>query len=218
GVHHHAERLPLRLAEVLEPAGERSLELGHEGAADLGAQGDDGGLHVEPLGPELEAPRLVEHDGLGALGLLAAALHRFGDDVGQVVDVVEVDVVEAVDRGLDVAGDGDVDEEEAPAPTRLHGRADHVEGDDEGLGGGAGDDDVGFDEAGGEVGKRAWRAAHLLGQELRALEAAVDDDELGAEADEELGGSFGHLARAEEDDRAAYELAENLLGQVDGDA
>src|SRR5690606_9631067 len=123
-----------------------------------------------------------------------------------------------VDRGLDVAGDGDVDEEEAPAPTRLHGRADHVEGDDEGLGGGAGDDDVGFDEAGGEVGKRAWRAAHLLGQELRALEAAVDDDELGAEADEELGGSFGHLARAEEDDRAAYELAENLLGQVDGDA
>ena len=45
----------------------------------------------------------------GSLGL--ARLHVLVDDLAQVVDRVEVDVLELVDRGIDVARHGEVEDE-----------------------------------------------------------------------------------------------------------
>ena len=52
------------------------------------------------------------------LGLGAAAGQRLGDDRLEVVDVVEVAAVELVHGGVDVARDGDVDEEQRAAAVR----------------------------------------------------------------------------------------------------
>ena len=79
------------------------------------AQHSDRRHHVERAQPRVHLRQLVGHDALGlgrrALPLAAVAV----DDLLQIVDVVEIGVVDALDLGVEVARDGDVDEEDRPA-------------------------------------------------------------------------------------------------------
>ena len=61
----------------------------------------------------------------------------------EVIDVEDVGVVDAMSRGLDVAGYGDVHEKERPAFALLHRALDHLSRDDVRRACRAGDDDVG---------------------------------------------------------------------------
>ena len=101
-----------------------AAELRELGGADLlgvGAQRRDRRHDVERGAPLAEALGLLDDEPLGHLGLGAPAGERLGDDRLEVVDVVEEAAVELVHRGIDVARDGDVDEEE-----RACGGARHV--------------------------------------------------------------------------------------------
>ena len=93
-------------------------ELGELGGANLlgvGAQRRDRRHDVERGLPLAEALGLEGDEPLRVLGLDPAAGKRLGDDRLEVVDVVEEAAVELVHGRVDVARDGDVDEEERVA-------------------------------------------------------------------------------------------------------
>ena len=70
---------------------------------------------VERRLPVAEPPGLVRDDRLGARRFPPAPAEALADDRLKVVDVVEVAVLEVADRGLDVARNGEVDDEQRPA-------------------------------------------------------------------------------------------------------
>ena len=74
-------------------------------------QADDGGRDLGHLEPRHHALDLFGHQRLGVVGLLHALAQVGVDHFLQVVDVVEEDVVEVVDRGLDIARHRDIDQE-----------------------------------------------------------------------------------------------------------
>ena len=78
---------------------------------------------VERRLPLVELLRLGGDDRLGALGLARRPESVSVDDRLEVVDVVEVAAVELVDRGVEVARDGEVDEQERAALARTKRRA-----------------------------------------------------------------------------------------------
>ena len=65
-------------------------------------------LHLEP---RHHALHFLGHDLLGVVGLLHALAQVGVDHFLQIVDVVEEDVVEIVDGGLDIARHRDIDQE-----------------------------------------------------------------------------------------------------------
>ena len=79
------------------------------------AQRRDRRHDVERRLPGAEAVGLLGDDRLGALGLAPPAGEGLGDDRLEIVDVVEVAAVELVHGRVDVARDGEVDEEQRPA-------------------------------------------------------------------------------------------------------
>ena len=97
----------------------RLLELVGADRLGLRANRGDGRDDLHRLEPALERDHLLVDDDLGALGLAHALLEVLRDDAVEVVDVVEVDVGEVVDGRVDVARNGDVDEEERAAPAAL---------------------------------------------------------------------------------------------------
>ena len=94
----------------------------HLGQADLLqplAQRHDGGDHLDVALARQELADLALDERLGPLGLARALAQVRVHHLLEVVDVVAVDVVERVHARLDVAGHGDVDEEQRPpAPRR----------------------------------------------------------------------------------------------------
>ena len=82
-------------------------------------QTDDHGPDLARAHPRLETLNFFRDDLVGFSRLIHAAFQILIDHALQIVDVVQEDVVEFVDRRLDVARDGDVDEEHRPVPARL---------------------------------------------------------------------------------------------------
>ena len=130
-----------------------------------------------------------------------AALAQVGvDHLLEVVDVVAIDVVERVDAGLDVAGHGDVDEEQRPAaPRRASTRLTVAPGDHRLAGPGRGDHDVHGGQRRRQLVPRhrgpRQRAGQLLGPGPRAV---GDVDRERALLDEVRGGQLAHLAGADQ--------------------
>jgi hypothetical protein len=98
---------------------------------------------------ERERADLVFDDGEAAGDFLFAAGAGFAGDGFEGVDVVEVDPGDVIDGWVDVAGDGDIDDEERAAAAAAEGREDEIRVDDGVRGGGRADDDVGFGDFGG---------------------------------------------------------------------
>jgi len=95
--------------------------------------GDCSGAAGEPAG-ELADVALDEALALGEL--LVADGHGLGGDVPESVDVVEVNAVELVDGGIDIARDGKIDDEDGAIAAASHGLAELLRGDDEVRSGG----------------------------------------------------------------------------------
>jgi hypothetical protein len=120
--------------------------------------------------------------------------------------------------GVDVAGHGDVDEEDRAVFPQAQGLLHHLAVDEVAAGGGRGDDDVGFDEQAGQLVEFAGVAAEGVGDFLGAFEGAVGDEQFAhAGLAEMAGGELSHLAGADEDGGVVVEVGEDLAGEVDGD-
>lgn len=133
------------------------------------------------------------------------------------VDVVEVDAFDFVDSGLDVAWDGDVDDEEGPPAALFHDGLDGGGLDDEVGRGGGGDEDIDLGEAAFPFVEADGLATHLGGEFDGAVVGAVgDDDAAGSAGHEALGAGTAHLARTDEHDSALAEVVD-LFGEIDGD-
>ena len=221
-------------------AGGGAFELGLADGFGGVLQGDDGGdcvARVDALEVELD---LAADDGFGGGGLSAAVGEVGGGDLLEVVDVVDEAAFDLVHARIDVAGNGDVDEEHGAVAAAFH-EALAVGAEEDGLrGAGGGDDDVGAcglgveliegndfggaGEAGAVDGNGAVGELHgdLIGDlagELRgALGSAVGDENGGcALLDEMAGGEVGHLARSDDKDGLTAQTAEDLAGEIDGD-
>ena len=103
-----------------------------------------------------------------ARALRSSGARRSRDDRLQVVDVVEEHLLDLAGRRLDVAGQGDVDDEQRPCAPRPHDRLDARLGEDRRGRAGGGDDDVAAAERGVEiVPGRGERAADGLRESAR---------------------------------------------------
>ena len=91
-----------------------------------------------------------------------------GDDGLQVVEVVEVDVFQIGDGRVDVAGEGDVDEEDRAISPGFEQRLELLFGDDRMVCAGGGDDHVGGDEVIVQFLEWDGRSAESVG-EIRRL-------------------------------------------------
>lgn len=158
-------------------------------------------------------------DGFAESDLFLAALAGFGGEDLKAVDIVEVDLVDLADFGVDVAGDGDVDHEEG-AVFAFAAHVFDVLGLDDVVGSaGRGDDDVDFLEGLLPVVEADGAATHLFGEEDGFVVGAVGNEHaLGAAREEGLRGGTGHFAGADDHDLGILEVAEDFLGEVDGDA
>ena len=221
-------------------AGTGAFELGLADGLGGVLQGDDGGDGVAGLlALEVELD-FAGDDGFGGGGLSAAVGEVCGGDLLQVVDVVDEAAFHLVHPGVDVAGDGDVDEEHGAVAAALQKALAVGAVEDGMLGAGGGDDDVcarglvveevegddlgGAGEAGAVDGDGAVGELHgdlacdLAGEERGALRGAVGDEDGGCSLlDEVARGEVGHLARADEQDGLAAQAAEDLAGEIDGD-
>ena len=126
------------------------------------------------------------------------------DDRLHVVDVVQADAGDLAAGGLDVARDGEVDQQQRPPVRARHHllqlvALDHVVGRV-----GRGDDDVGALQLLGQLLEADGAAAEALGQPDRAVVAAVgDEDRLDAPRGERARGQLGGLAGADHQHAAA---------------
>ena len=119
------DRLDLGLLGLRQPEPRpRARELG--GANLLGPRPQRGDRRHDVAGrlPLAEALGLRGDDRLRPGGLAAAAGEPGGDDRLEVVDVVEEAVVELVDRRVEVARNGEVDQEQRPALAAAQRRLD----------------------------------------------------------------------------------------------
>ena len=184
-------------------------------------QRDDGRSGVDGALALMEALDFGGDDRLGVNGLDAALFHVRGGDLLQVVDVVDEDAVELVQLRIDVARDGDIDEEHGPVAALVkEGLA--VLGAEDGMrrAGGA-DDDVGA--AGGVIEMLEFDdlgdngAGKLLGHAAGALGGAIADENFaGALLHKMARGNLAHFACADEKDGAALKRAEDFAGEIDG--
>ena len=136
----------------------------------------------------------------------------------QIVDVVDEDAFDLVHRRIDVARNGDIDEEHGAVAAAMHELLAVFSAEDGVRRAGGADDDVGF--GGGFVELFEWNDAAVEGlSELTgAFERAVgDEDGSGTLLDEVAGGEFAHFAGADEEDGAALQRSEDLAGKFDRD-
>ena len=117
----------------------------------------DGLALAEPFG-EVAHAQADDGFGLGDGGL--SACHALVDHLAEVVDGVDVHVVETIDLGLDVTGNGKVDDEHRTVLAFIDGALDHAQTDDRQGGGRAGDDDVVAGNLLGQVGKTDGVGVH----------------------------------------------------------
>jgi len=156
-------------------------------------------------------------------GFAAAVGEIGGGDLLEVVDVVDEAAFDLVHARVDVAGDGDVDEEHGAVAAALEEVLAVGAAEDLLRSAGAGDDDVGAggliveivegDDGGGDGG-----VEELGGEFFGAGEGAVgDEDRRGSLLDEMARGELGHLSCSDEEDGLALERAEDFSCEVDRD-
>ena len=185
-------------------------------------EGEDGGDGVAGDEALLVFGYLVGDDVLGGFGLAATVGEMGGGDLLEVVDVVDEAALDLIHAGVDVAGNGDIDEEHGAAATALEEVLAVGAGEDLLGGAGGGDDDVGafsliVEGVEGDDGGGAGGAAELVGDLLGAGLGAVGDEDGGSTLlDEMTGGEIGHLAGTDDEDGLALEATEDLAGQVHG--
>ncbi len=178
------------------------------------------------LPPTEGGPDVAGFVGKGGAALLdggEAVLEVFVGDGGKVVEVVEVNVGEAGGVGGDVAGDGEVNDEEGAASAGVAGGGKLVAGEEGGFGSEGAEDDVHGGEEGGDAGELDGGAFVRAGEFLSVGEGAAGDGDVllasssGAAAAKGLEGALADFARAEEEEMGVGGVAKDTGGKLGGD-
>jgi hypothetical protein len=161
--------------------------------------------------------RALMDQGFAPGDLLTALVHGVISDGLQVVDVVEVDVFQGLNAGIDIARDGQVDEEEGPVAAAFHHGLELVGVQQMVRGTGAADQDIDRVKRAHPAFERHGLSAEGGGQGLGAFVGAVGDEHwAGAPAQEGFGGFLAGVAGAEDHDGAFGEGIEHFFGEIDG--
>src|SRR5208282_3097022 len=92
-------------------AAANSINLGLTNGFEVVLQADDGGNHVESLEASLKLLDLAIDDGLRLFRFLPAVGYVRSNRLLQVVDVIDENAIEFVHLRIDIAGNGNIDEE-----------------------------------------------------------------------------------------------------------
>ena len=181
------------------------------------AQRDDGRDRPARAEPGAELLDLLADDRLGAGDLAGAPREVLADGRLQVVDVVEEDLLDFAGRRFDVARQRDVDDEERPVAPRPHDGLDVRLREDRRGRAGRRDHDVARAEHGVHVvPRRGARAADRLRRPRRMRHRPADDGHvLHALRLHVQRRELAHFARADHDDVASLEVAEDLAREGD---
>ena len=167
---------------------------------------------------EPEVPGLCFEDAAVFFDLGFPLGEVFVGDGGEVVEVVEVETVEWVYGGVDIAGHGEVEEEEGFAGAFAEGLLDGLIGEDVTRCSGGADDDIKAVELSGEVFEIDRSTAELTGEFLSVFEGSAADRNIGDPATGKcLRGGGADFAGAEEEYAALIEVPEDAVGEIGGD-
>ena len=173
--------------------------------SDDGRGGSDGTLAL------VEALDFFGDQGFGINGVAAALLDMRGGDLLQIVNVIDEDAVELVHLGVDVARDGDVNEEHGAVPAALQENLTVFAAEDGVRRAGGGDDDVGFTGGFIKLFETNDATVELIGKFLGTLLGAIaNEDSSGALLHEVTCGKFAHFACADEKYGAALKRSKIL--------
>ncbi len=156
-------------------------------------------------------------DLLGSFGFLAPLAQIGVDHFLQIVDVVEEDVVEIVDRGFDVAGHRNIDEEHGLVAASANHALHFVFMQDVVRRAAGSDQDIHFRQHVDEAAVLDRRALKQLGHLDGAFVSAVGDEDVRSAGTPQVpGGEFRHLARPGDHDGAVVQRTEDFARQFDG--
>jgi hypothetical protein len=134
-----------------------------------------------------------------------------------VIDVVEVDVLDIAGRGIDVPGNGDVDQEEETVTPPSEGRGDHLRAHDIPGGAGGGDHDIDLRQGLGNSVEGQGNSLERLRQFLRPFIGPVRDEDVARTlADQVTDCQLRHLPGPDDKDLFPLKVTEDLLRQFDG--
>src|SRR6185437_10318963 len=162
-------------------------------------QADDSGRNLTGLQPQQHALNFLGDDNLGLAGDLFPAAQVARHHLLKVVNVVEINVIDAVYGRLDIAGHGDIDQEHGTVAASFDNLAHLLFGQDVFGSGRGGDYNVDVAQFGVEtlIGNdpRIEQGRHCF----RPIERAIGDGNLRSAAALQVArGRFRHLARAED--------------------
>ena len=199
-------------------ASAHAIDFGLANRFEMILQADDGRNDVERLQAGVKFFDLAVDDGFGLFGFLLAIGDVGTDRLLQIVDVVDEDAVELVHLRIDVARDGDIDEEHGPVLAARQELLAVFGLEDEVGRAGRGDDDVGAVAGVVEPAELDRLPVEFLRQADGAIVGAIgDEDRRGAVRQQMAGRQFAHLPCADQVDALAVQGAEDLLGQFDRD-
>ena len=138
------------------------------------------------------------------------------DDLFEVVHAVEEGLVQGVDGGVEVARDGEVDEDLQGVAPPFEGFFEVFARDEHVVAARRADDDVGFVQLCGQLFEADGEAAVRFGQGLGVREGAVGDDEaLDVVVFQVFGDELRGFARADDECGAAVVVVKEAVGEFD---
>src|SRR5271170_1974246 len=155
----------------------------------------------------------------GGVDLADSAIERLRDGLLKIVDVVEIDVFQHPHGGVDVARQGDVDQENRPE-TAAAMNGGKCGGRDDGFGrAGGGDDDVHLRKNLIQLIHRRWDAVEFFRQSGGLGGIAVGNQQLaGRQGGETAQHQVGHFSGADAQHRFVVKVIENSAGEINGNA
>ncbi|MCW2715898.1 MAG: hypothetical protein JWN88_2945 [Frankiales bacterium] len=204
------------VAALLVEAGEPRLEPGQLGGDDLvgpAPQGDHGGGDPGGALPRQEVADLLGDD--GAHGFDVGPRLGGSQLVLQRRQVDEGDARELAHVGVDVPGQGQVEDRQGAPTARLHGTGDDLALDDDPGRAGRGDDDVGLGQRGLEPVEPHTGPAQGVRQPLRVLGRPVrHDDVAGAGPTQDRAGERPHRPGTDDEHAATLERPDRGHGTL----
>jgi hypothetical protein len=166
--------------------------------------------------PREEFADVLFYNGFGARDFVFTGVAVLLDDVGEVVKVVDVNVVQVGSRGLDVAGQAQIHQQQGAVAASGHGPLKNVAGQDRLFGGHRSDDNVLRLERGLPFTPGDDFPAKLLSQAVCALLRTVHHKKMGDAAIAQLGNDlFADGARAKDQRAVLMQFAEDALCELD---
>src|SRR6266849_1923794 len=101
-------------------ASANAINLGLANGFEMVLQADDGRNHIESLQASVEFCDFAIDDRLSLFRFLLAIRDVGRDRLMQIVDVIDENAIELVQRWINVAGNGDINEKHGPVATERH--------------------------------------------------------------------------------------------------